>query len=187
MLNIKKTAFLIMLFIIPSAAMSTPILFSFESDLTTVDTNPYGLSLGDSAILTVTVDNGGVGFLNQSWDVLDIISAEWSSGSYSAFWDSSWFSSNDPQFSTDALGNITVVEFQGGNNTNGVDNNGSSAYLYQDGVNTSDGEVLLFSNYFLVPSEWQVSESASVVSSPSTLAIFALALVGLGRFKRKAI
>jgi hypothetical protein len=187
MLNIKKTVFLIMLFMIPSAAMSTPILFTFESDLIHVDTNPYGISIGDSAILTVTVDNGGVGFLDQSWDVLDIISAEWTSGSYSAFWDSNWFNSSNPQFSTDALGNITVAQFQGGSSSNGADNNGSSAYLYSDGVSTSDNELLLFSSYYLLPREWQVSESASVVSSPSMLSIFALALVGLGRFKRKSV
>ncbi len=186
----RSIGFAIVALFATQGALASPIVFTFNSDVTFADANPYGVAVGDSSSLNLIFDNGGSGFLSQSWDIVDIISATWTSGVYSATWSDSttnWFNATSPQFATDAAGNVVAANFQGSSSFTGVDNGGASAYLYQDGVEISGNGYLGTNDFFDAPaSSWQVSLAPTgAVSSPATIALFGLGLLGL-RLWRKA-
>ncbi|WP_439136411.1 PEP-CTERM sorting domain-containing protein, partial [Pseudomaricurvus sp.] len=112
------------------------------------------------------------------------------SGAYSAFWDNAdttWFDATDtPLFATDATGIVATSNFQGTSSFTGIDNTGSSAYMYQTGVETSLDEIFVGTD-FNGASGWVVSLDVpeQAVPAPATLALLGLGLLGL-RLRRKA-
>lgn len=178
------------LFLGSQAALSGPVVFSFDGVLDGgVDTNGFGVSLGDSYELKVRANNGSTDLANASWEFADILDAIFTSGTYSAFWDNAdttWFDSTDtPLFSTDAAGIVTVGNFQGTSSFTGTDNAGTTAYLYQDGVDTSLQETF-FGTDFDGGSGWVVAlDTPNPAPAPATLALLGLGLLGL-RMRRKS-
>ncbi|WP_368187418.1 hypothetical protein [Aestuariibius sp. HNIBRBA575] len=158
---------------------------SFEYTSTTSSGLGGYFSSGDAVSVTVALENGGSGLTSQSWGVSDILSASVQIGSYAASWSTSFCGG----FSTDASGNISS-NFCGSFSNAGVDNDGSTAYLFNTGINSTTGSSVHFSHIFGDDTRWTVASVAPLppVPLPAGLPLLfgALGLFGLAKRRRAA-
>jgi hypothetical protein len=202
---------LLPLFLLFAGFQANAALFQFEFEDTISLTAIPGLSVGQSALITVGLDNGGTSHLSQTWtaDDLTAVTFDFNNGG-------SVFTFSDPfdgglsfvsgDFVTDSSGTLTSVL------SNWRD------YFITTDFSSSDGSLNFFSwwldghNYLfcagsgcylgqkvslsgnvpfgvdradslmLDPDEWTL---VSVVPEPSIIALFGLGLAGLGLVRRR--
>lgn len=153
-----------------------------------------GVSPGDTATVTVLVDNGGASTLSQTWALADVISASLTAGSYSASYSPPFFdlfSTPASVFVTDAGGTLIFEDFAGtatfGPHSDSF-GSGGSVFLFNNGPSDFFGRSAPFGNamssnlrLWTGPVAVQVSE----VPEPASFALLGAGLLGLGLLLRR--
>lgn len=177
--------------------------FEFEFNDTIVLSFFPGLSVGDAAKITVTLDNGNATNISQTWTASDAVSVEFDFNNgglvttFSAPFDGG-LAIDSGDFVTDGSGTLTSVmngwsdlSVDADFTTNG---SGTDFIWFFDGANYSYGEgtseSVIFGDVSEIrnPGAWtQVStnQPSTSVSEPGTLALFGLSLVGLVVMRRR--
>jgi hypothetical protein len=170
--------------ITPGAASATPFQFVWTGTIQSVTGTLPGVSVGDTATLTVIADNGGSSTVSQEWFVDDVVSANLAVGTYVASYTPPGNCDGSVPnrcFATDANGDLISAFYE----------DGVSPFLGTDSFGT-DG-VLALANTGFRPTTgccfagWGNQEVASwgIVPEPSSAALFALGLVGLTTKRRR--
>lgn len=174
---------------ISSSARALPVLFHFESTITS--SSIPGVADNDTVTIDVVLDNGGTSLLSQSWDTnagTAVLSATASAGSYSADYGTIILLA---LFSTDAAGNLTSSTFRDESGT-GVDNtdsfgSGQPIALFANvALFDVNGNFAQFFPSAFFPAQWTL-EFATVnqTPEPTTLTLFAGALAGFTVFSAR--
>jgi hypothetical protein len=185
-------------------------LFQFQFEDTISSTTITGLSGGQSALITVGLDNGGTSHLSQTWtaDDLTAVTFDFNNGGYV-------FTFSDPfdggltnvsgDFVTDSSGTLTSVLsywFKSNMTDDFSSSDGSFNdfswfldgynYMFRAGTIIGFNEIELSGNVpccvvpanalMRDPDEWTL---VSVVPEPSIIALFGLGLAGLGLVRRR--
>ena len=191
MKNINILAFVVVSFLVCGTSSASLIKFTYNSTVG-AGTTTAGVAIGEALNYELVLDNGGSTTLSQTWSSVDFVSLDvTTSGGYS-------FSSNGADsgsFTTDGAGNVvglvnwnSWMTFAGfDSNVGSISNagwwlNGMNEVIYNGDIFTGVWDVNVSDNNS--PTSW----SAALVSvpEPSTLAIFALGMIGLAsrRFKK---
>ena len=178
--------------------------FVYQYTDTISATSVDGLSNGDNAVITLTLDNGGTSNQNQTWTSFDLAIVDFNFGDGAV--QTTFFSPFDGglasglgSFTTDAAGNLLTVmtswfdEFVTADYTTNISD--SDNYLwYLNGINgvfffdnlsadVSDGLNLSNVEDILDPNAW--TEVTNPVPVPAAVWLFGSALVGLVSLRRR--
>jgi hypothetical protein len=180
-------------------------LFQFQFEDTISATSISGLSVGQSASITVGLDNGGTSLLSQTWTASDLtaVTFDFNNGGYvTTFYDPFYggLTAGVGDFATDPSGTLTSVLSTWFDLAVAGDftTSDASVYLYYWYL---DGHIEAFSFFdasgrfgldlehnasgsgkLLDPEHWTL---VSVVPEPSIIALFGLGLAGLGLVRRR--
>jgi hypothetical protein len=177
-------------------------LFQFQFEDTISSTTISGLSGGQSALVTVALDNGGTSLISQTWTAFDLqsLTFDFNDGGVVSTFSAPFDGGIDyvgGDFETDAAGTLTSVmsDWSDYGITSDFVNSGSAAVSFQyelyGGSSTvywSDVGYVELDNgshgpeSFLQPDQWS---QVSVVPEPSIIALFGLGLAGLGFARRR--
>jgi len=173
-LLLRKALFSTAIIVSSISVNAAPVTFTYS---TAVSTNGYGNTL----ILKITADNGGIGIASGSWAQEDILSAVATVGSYEAIFNYPYFQ-NDPVFVTDSLGNLASTRWYDIDDNN-TDNIGAgSPVFYANVLETSQRDRLTYLDAGpSSASSWEIS----AVPIPAAAWLFGSALIGLVGIKRK--
>jgi len=173
-------------------ADAAPFQFTFTTTITS--SGVPGLNSGDQVTLNVIADNGGTSILSQSWNVVDLVSASLSGGTYVATYAPPfWPFGGDPAFTTDASGTLTLANFFGTNIGNNTDNFGTGPNVYLSSNALTD---FLDRDAFFNPatfeslSNWSGPVAVEAIPEPATMALLGpmalgWGLAGLGLARRR--
>lgn len=173
-MNIKllKVSFAGLILSVSCFANAGLIYFKYDGTWSSFNSGDFG----STYVATLIFDNGGDIVENQSFGLADFVSANVSSGSY----DFTMFSTDidlwSINFNSNASGQLTGGWF---NASNG-DHSWHFDPNFGDATFSNDSDS---AGYF----ESNMSNAGQVIPEPSTLAIFALSILGLAssRFKRR--
>jgi hypothetical protein len=173
-------------------------LFEFQFEDTIGFTNITGLDVGNSAKITLGLDNGGTSNVSQTWTAGDLLSVTWdfNNGGLVTTFNSPWggaLDSTSGDFVTDVTGTLTNVMSNWHDSTVGSDfvTNGSAApffwildvtgNVYAD--ITLHGVSLSNAGSMLTASNWS---PVSAVPVPAAIWLFGTALIGLVGFSKRS-
>jgi hypothetical protein len=166
-------------------------LFQYQYVNTISDTSIAGLTVGDSAKITVALDNGGTSNISQTWtsSSLQAVTFDFNNGGLKTTFYSPWggsLSNGLGIFATDGTGTLTSVmdAWQDIINISPDYTSNSSAtplYWYLNGLNEIYGSDAGFINLSRVSSMVTASNWApvSAVPVPAAVWLFGTALIGL--------
>jgi MYXO-CTERM domain-containing protein len=165
------------------SACAAPVTFTYTGHVKSASNVAGFTSVGDAVTVSVVLDNGGTSIFSQNWAVSDTLSAVFSAGSYTASFLSGFFL-GPSGFTTDAQGQLTSAEWFGTEVASGTDNFGTGVYLSNVGVDAGNRSVYANRGFDMV--SWSGPVMATLnVPAPSTAALVALALAGLGMGQRR--
>ena len=173
-MNIKmlKVVFAGLILFVSSFANAGLIYFKYDGTWSSFNSGDFG----STYVATLIFDNGGDIVENQSFGLADFVSANLSSGSYDFTMFSIDIDSWTINFSSNASGQLTGGWFDASNG----DHSWHFDPNYQDAsFENASGTARYF--------ESNISNAGQVIPEPSTLAIFALSILGLAssRLKRR--
>ncbi len=163
-------------------------IFNFTyTDTVSFNTGVDNISVGDTAVITYELDNGGTSLLNQTWTGSDLVSVtfDFGNGAHTTTFDGTLDNATG-SFTTDGAGQLTAVPSSWFNffSVNVISTNSSQTPLnwFVNGGNgvyeTNFGSVNLANvSGNVVASNWTV-EAAETVSTPEPGTILGLLVVG---------
>jgi hypothetical protein len=182
-------------------------LFQFQFEDTIFSTSIPGLSGGQSALITVALDNGGTSLLSQTWTAMDLksLTFDFNDGGYvttfSDPFDGGLTAASYGDFVTDSSGTLTSVmtawidynittDFTGPGGPYGRLSWSLDGYnpilwdkgRFMVGITGNDFGVDPSTALMRDPGQWTL---VSVVPEPSIIALFGLGLAGLGLVRRR--
>ena len=177
-------------FILSGTANATVVAIRLTDTIGTANTP--GIVVGETVTFDVFADNGGSSILNQTWTLSNISYFTVRAGSYLASYSTPYPSGSG--FSTDALGNVSSVQFYGTSSTSHNTDNFSDLFVgdyllssgeFYDSLNRFNAIANLAD--FLDTSHWTVTQVAAVPEL-STWAMMLLGFAGMGfvAYRRKA-
>ena len=180
---------------VSSFANAGLISFTYDSTVGSGTTMP-GVTEGESLNFNLVLDNGGTTVVSQTWDFSDFVSLDvTTSGGYSF----SSFGAGSGSFTTDAGGNVVGMSdwrtWQQASGFDSITGDISNAAWWLNGRNNvlrnmENRKGVYDANVSAInmPSSWSVNDASNSVPEPSTLAIFALGMIGLAsrRFKKQS-
>jgi hypothetical protein len=182
-----------------SISSANASLFQFQFQETISNTSIAGLSVGQTAKLTVYLDNGGTSNLSQTWDSDDLqaVTFDFNNGGLLTTFNSPWdggLAYWDGAFETDTGGNLISVmdEWSDAGVTSDYTTNADVApfdwYLdpYNDVYHDGNDDRVGLNNVLSMASASSWNQ-VSAVPVPAAIWLFGTALIGLVGFgKRKA-
>jgi hypothetical protein len=107
--------FVIGLVLSGQAALAAPYCFQYTDTISSSGTLPTGLAIGDSATITVKLDNGGTSLNSQTWNSshLQSVTFDFKNGTvkttFSSPWGGNGLNGSSGSFVTDGAGALTAV------------------------------------------------------------------------------
>jgi hypothetical protein len=165
-------------------------VYDFKFTDTISFANTPGVAVGDTFTLHLFADNGGSSLISQTWNYADLQGFTIQAGSYHASYSKVFESPATGNFQTDALGQVSAVQFYGTSNaSNNTDNFGSWAgdvvfgnASFNDFLGRSNG---IAANTFTTPGEWTVSAAVGAPAPIPGAGLASLAAMAIGAFRAR--
>lgn len=175
--------------------------FSYQFSETVSFSSIAGINVGDNAVITVTLDNGGTTNESQIWTSFDLAIVNFNFGDGAL--DTTFFSGFDMglvdtvgSFSTDAMGNLITApsNWSDSSITNDVTRNPSAAFVTFSWFINGGNEIYAEDETFISinnvgniddASFWTEVGGAAPVPVPAAVWLFGSALLGLIGLRRK--
>ncbi len=184
----KRLLFPGVTFAVLGAVPAQAAIFNFTyTDTVSGNDGVDNVSVGDTAVITYELDNGGTSLLNQTWTASDLVSVtfDFGNGAHTTTFDGT-LETDTGSFTTDGAGQLTAVPifWNDSFSVNVISTNSSqtpTAWFVNGGNNVygTDGGNVNLANVSgnIVASNWTV-EAAEVPSTPEPGTILGLLAVG---------